>query len=71
MAGTLQPILQRALEQDGTEADKLILDYPNFARSTGYVSPSAILEFWARSAGEPASPRDIVCDAAAVVEGAR
>jgi hypothetical protein len=28
-----------------------------------------MLEFGARSTGEPASPRDIVCDAAAVIDG--
>lgn len=75
VAGTIQPILQRALEHEGIEAtlrldgDKLFIDYPNLAQGTGYVSPSVMLEFGARSTGEPASPRDIVCDAAAAVEG--
>lgn len=75
VAGTIQPILRRALEHDGIEAalrldgDKLFIDYPNIAQGTGYVSPSVMLEFGARSTGEPASPRDIVCDAAAAIEG--
>jgi hypothetical protein len=75
VAGTIQPILQRAIEQEGIEAalrldgDKLFIDYPNLAQGTGYVSPSVMLEFGARSTGEPASPRDIVCDAAEVMEG--
>lgn len=75
VVGTVQPILQRAIEEDGIEAglrnegDKLFIDYPNLARGTGYVSPSVMLEFGARSTGEPASPRDIVCDAAAAIEG--
>lgn len=75
VAGTIQPILQHALEREQIEAglridgDKLFIDYPNLAQGTGYVSPSVMLEFGARSTGEPASPRDIVCDAAAVIEG--
>lgn len=73
--GTVQPIIQLAIDRDGieaalrTEGDKLFMDYPNLARGTGYVSPSVMLEFGARSTGEPASPRDIVCDAAAVIDG--
>ncbi|TQM94645.1 nucleotidyl transferase AbiEii/AbiGii toxin family protein [Roseinatronobacter monicus] len=75
VAGTIQPILRRALEHDGIEAalrldgDKLFIDYPNLVQGTGYVSPSVMLEFGARSTGEPASVRDIVCDAAAAIEG--
>lgn len=75
VAGTIQPILQHALEREGIDAalrlegDKLFIDYPHLAQGTGYVSPSVMLEFGARSTGEPASPRDIVCDAAASVEG--
>lgn len=75
VVGTIQPILQQAIEREGIEAklrvdgDKLFIDYENLAQGTGYVSPSVMLEFGARSTGEPASPRDIVCDAAGAVEG--
>jgi hypothetical protein len=75
VAGTIQPILQQAIDQEGVDArlridgDKLFVDYPHLAQGTGYVSPSVMLEFGARSTGEPASPRDIVCDAASVIEG--
>lgn len=75
VAGTVRPILQLAIERDEieaalrTEGDKMFIDYPHLARGTGYVSPSVMLEFGARSTGEPASPRDIVCDAAAVIDG--
>ena len=75
VAGTVQPILQQAMDREGIDAglridgDKLFIDYPHLARGTGYVSPSVMLEFGARSTGEPASPRDIVCDAASVIEG--
>jgi len=75
VAGTVQPILQQAMDREGIDAglridgDKLFIDYPHLARGTGYVSPSVMLEFGARSTGEPASPRDIVCDAASVIAG--
>jgi hypothetical protein len=75
VAGTIQPILQQAIDREGIDAglridgDKLFIDYPHLAQGTGYVSPSVMLEFGARSTGEPASPRDIVCDAAGAVEG--
>lgn len=75
VAETIQPILQQAINREGIDArlridgDKLFIDYPHLARGTGYVSPSVMLEFGARSTGEPASPRDIACDAASVIEG--
>ena len=75
VAGTVQPILQQAMDREGIDAglridgDKLFIDYPHLAQGTGYVSPSVMLEFGARSTGEPASPRDIVCDAASVIAG--
>ena len=75
VAGTIQPVLQQAIDREGVDAglridgDKLFIDYPHLAQGTGYVSPSVMLEFGARSTGEPASPRDIVCDAASVIEG--
>ena len=75
VAGTVQPILQQAIDREGIDArlridgDKLFIDYPHLAQGTGYVSPSVMLEFGARSTGEPASARDIVCDAAVAVDG--
>ena len=75
VVGTVQPILQQAMDREEIDArlridgDKLFVDYPHVAQGTGYVSPSVMLEFGARSTGEPASPRDIVCDAASVIEG--
>lgn len=75
VAGTIQRILQAALDHDGfgatlrVDGDKLFIDYPNLTRGTGYVSPTVMLEFGARSTGEPASPREIICDAAAALDG--
>ncbi|MDE1996903.1 MAG: nucleotidyl transferase AbiEii/AbiGii toxin family protein [Rhizobiaceae bacterium] len=51
------------------EADKLFIDYEAVAGGSGYVAPSVMLEFGARSTGEPASVRDISCDAAGLVDG--
>jgi len=51
------------------EAEKLFIDYEATATGSGYVAPIVMLEFGARSTGEPASVRDIACDAAGMVEG--
>jgi hypothetical protein len=48
--------------------DKLFIDYEATAIGSGYVQPSVMLEFGARSTGEPAGRRDIVCDASAHLE---
>ena len=39
--------------------------YEPLSTGTGYVGPVVLLEFGARSTGEPSEPRGIVCDAAA------
>jgi hypothetical protein len=51
------------------EDEKLFIDYEATAAGSGYVAPSVMLEFGARSTGEPASLRDVVCDAAGLIEG--
>jgi len=74
VVGTVQPMIATALVTQGLEAtirldgEKLFIDYLPVAKGTGYVSPSVMLEFGARSTGEPATPRDIVCDAAGSVD---
>jgi hypothetical protein len=47
------------------ERDKLYLTYVPLETGSGYVSPSVMLEFGARSTGEPSQIHDVVCDAAA------
>ena len=65
------PSLKHDLEQHGlmatvrAEGDKVIIDYAPLATGTGYVAPAVMLEFGARSTGEPSEPRTIRCDAAA------
>ncbi|MCA1323600.1 nucleotidyl transferase AbiEii/AbiGii toxin family protein [Herbaspirillum sp. alder98] len=47
-----------------TEDDKVYIEYQPLAAGTGYVAPRVMLEFGARSTGEPSEARSIVCDAA-------
>ena len=75
VAGAVQPIVADALANESLaatmriEGDKLFIDYEATTAGSGYVAPSVLLEFGARSTGEPASLRDVVCDASGLVEG--
>jgi hypothetical protein len=66
----VQPIVAEALGANALsaairiEGEKLFIDYEATAAGSGYVAPSVMLAFGARSTGEPASLRDVVCDAA-------
>lgn len=70
VATTVVPLIEGALQRDGlsaklrVEGEKLFIDYEPLAIGSGYVSPSVMLEFGARSTGEPWEQRHIVCDAA-------
>ena len=46
------------------DGDKIYIEYVPLAVGTGYDSPRVMLEFGARSTGEPWEEHDIVCDAA-------
>ncbi len=69
------PIVAAALTAEAltatirVEEEKLFIDYEAAAAGSGYVAPSVMLEFGARSTGEPASLRDIDCDASGLIEG--
>jgi Nucleotidyl transferase AbiEii toxin, Type IV TA system len=69
------PRLKLDLEQHGlpatvrAEGDKAFIDYAPLAIGTGYIAPAVMLEFGARSTGEPSEPRAIHCDAANHLEG--
>ena len=75
VSNTAQPVVAAALAGEGltaslrTEGEKLFIDYDPLATGSGYVSPTVMLEFVARSTGEPASFHDIGCDAADIVKG--
>lgn len=72
---TVSPLIVDAINAQSlpaivrVEADKLFIDYEAVGGGSGYVAPSVMLEFGARSTGEPASVRDIACDAAGLVDG--
>jgi hypothetical protein len=75
ISGTVQPLLASAIDAQSlpaalrVEGDKLFVDYEATSAGSGYVAPSVMLEFGARSIGEPASLRAVVCDAAGLIEG--
>lgn len=75
VAETVQPVIANALVVEGlaasvrVEDEKLFIDYEATATGSGYVAPSVMLEFGARSTGEPASLREVVCDASGLIEG--
>lgn len=71
----VQPVIASALAVEGlaakvrVEGEKLLIDYEAIAAGSGYAAPSVMLEFGARSTGEPASLRDVVCDASGLIDG--
>lgn len=75
VSGTVHPVLTNAIGAQGVsavtrvEGEKLFIDYEATSAGSGYVAPSVMLEFGARSTGEPASLRDVVCDAAGFLDG--
>jgi len=74
VSAEIVPRLQHDLEQQGlpatvrAEGDKVFINYAPLAAGTGYVAPAVMLEFGARSTGEPNEPRLIRCDAAAYLQ---
>lgn len=52
-----------------SEGEKVFLEYTPLAAGSGYVRPVVMLEFGARSTGEPWESRTITCDAATSVAG--
>ena len=75
VGAVVQPVVADALATEGlaatirVEGDRLFIDYEPTAVGSGYVAPSVMLEFGARSTGEPASLRDVVCDASGLIDG--
>jgi hypothetical protein len=71
VAVSVLPPLSAALARQGLPAtaradgEKVFIEYTALATGTGYVSPVVMLEFGARSTGEPNGVRNVVCDAAA------
>jgi hypothetical protein len=69
------PRLAHDLEQHAlpatvrAEGEKVFIDYTPLTTGTGYVAPAVMLEFGARSTGEPSESRAIHCDAAEYLQG--
>lgn len=67
---TILPLIDERLQVEGLTAlvhrdgDNLSIDYTAVSSGTGYVRPTVLLEFGARSTGEPAKQHAISCDAA-------
>ena len=61
-------ILTERIQTSGMDAkavlndDNIVLEYEPVRSGTGYVRPAVLLEFGARSTGEPADPHKITCD---------
>ena len=72
--GSVQPAIAGVLAKEKlaatvrAEGEKLFIDYEATTTGTGYVAPSVMLEFGARSTGDPASERDVACDASGLVD---
>lgn len=75
VATEIVPQLTQRIEQQGlsatvrAEGDKVFVDYSPLTKGTGYVASAVMLEFGARSTGEPSEPHAIHCDAAAHLQG--
>jgi hypothetical protein len=75
VGGEALAIMQAALDGAGllakaeAETDKIHIHYEPSASGTGYVRPAVLLEFGARSTGEPWEEKHVICDAAAHVSG--
>lgn len=74
VSAEIMPQLKQSIEQYGlpatarAEDDKVFIDYAPLTTGTGYVAPAVMLEFGARSTGEPSESRTIRCDAAAYLQ---
>lgn len=64
------PYVRECLAKDKLNANafledtNIFIEYPAVSAGTGYVAPRVLLEFGARSTGEPAEPHAVECDAA-------
>jgi hypothetical protein len=75
VAETVLPVITARLSTSGApaiarvEEDKIFIAYEPLAQGSRYTRPEVVLEFGARSTGEPCATRPIVCDAAEWIPG--
>ncbi|MGY2811964.1 hypothetical protein ACVIHF_008694 [Bradyrhizobium sp. USDA 4506] len=68
------PVINQRLKDDKLNAkaeakdDKIFVTYDPLETGSGYVSPAVMLEFGARSTGEPSEIHEVVCDAGQYLE---
>lgn len=73
VADEMMPAIERGLLEAGpptrlrTDDDKLIVAYEPLFPDYGFVRPEVLLEFGARSTGEPRNQRAVECDAAGYI----
>ena len=71
---TALPMIQARIDEEKLgvdlrqEGDNLLLDYAALRDGSGYVKPTVLLEFGARSTGEPAEYQNVVCDLASEID---
>lgn len=72
----LVPLFSAAAERDGIEIrcrqegkEKLFLEYEPVVEGSSYVPQAVMLEFGARSTGEPTETANVTCDAASAIAG--
>lgn len=75
VSGIALPLIEAALASQNliarlhADGDKVIVDYEPLTTGSGYVSPAVLLEFGARSTGEPFEHCNVRCDAAEYLPG--
>ena len=73
IAQTVAPSIEQRLGAEGLhasiaqDAEKFTIEYEAATAHSAYVRPAVLLEFGARSTGEPSEVRTVVCDASAVL----
>lgn len=73
IAHTATPAIEQRLRAENLqacvvqEADRLTIEYEAVTTHSAYLRPAVLLEFGARSTGEPTEARGIVCDASGAV----
>ena len=60
---------QRLSAEISVDGEKAFIEYEPVAKGSGYTRPAVMLEFGARSTGEPSELRPVRCDAAEHVTG--
>lgn len=75
LAAVVCPMLRQAIEREGVHAelahdgDRIYLNYVTRTPADTYIQPRVMLEFGARSSGEPNDMHTVTCDMAIALQG--